>query len=263
MPAFTLPPGYSFEAPTDRQSILIGGYGLYGGADISDHYDAEGAHWVFCYASKEGDTPKFRFRAFRRRQGEASYTEQPLSTVTNGRGNADVQWHDGVAHYAAWNDKAFELGVVPGFAPFPSVPSLDARLTVVEQAAFGSDPRVTELLARVAQLEAQAGDGWQLLPAPVIAPEWEGRSLSGGVWVDVPAVFGVPARPKYLIRLVAQAPLPNVRARVGTEQAPFFVTVNTQAPGLQFHMQGWAPGPQCYVSSVNGTPTVWLQILGM
>lgn len=262
---FTLPPGYSLEPPpevAEVQGVTVEGEKLYGGADISDPYDAEASHWVFCDAYKEGDSPPFRFRAFRRRASETAYVEMPLPNVTTGRGNADIQWIDGRAHYNAWEGNAFFPAPVPGFAPFVSIPDLEARLNVVELAAIGADPRVTELLLRVQQLEVRAAGGFTLAPAPYTSPAWEGRTLSGGVLVDIPATFGVPVAPAYLIRFVAQSPAANVRVRAGSELAPFFLTVNTQVPNLQVHTQGWAPGPQLYVSAVGGTPQVWLQVLG-
>ena len=259
---FTLPPGYSLTPPTEVQGVTVDGEKLYGGADISDHYDAEAAHWVFCDANKDGDTPPFKFRAFWRPAGGTVYTERPLPNVTTGRGNADIQWIDGCAHYTAWEGNSFFPAPVPGFAPFPAIPDLDARLNVVELAAIGADPRVTELLLRVKALEARGAGSFTLAPAPITSAAWEGRPLSGGVLVDLPATFGVPIAPAYLIRFVAQAPAANVRVRAGTEAAPFFLTVNTQEAGVQIHAQGWAPGPQLYISAVNGSPTVWLQILG-
>jgi hypothetical protein len=131
----------------------------------------------------------------------------------------------------------------------------------------GNDPRVDALVSQLGALgqqiaHLQAGGGIVLLPAPVTTPAWEGRKVEGGVLVDVPSTFGVPSAAAYLIRFVAQSSAPNVRVRAGTEQAPYFVTVNTQAPGLQMHCQGWTPGPDVYVSSVNGVAQVWLQVLG-
>lgn len=105
--------------------------------------------------------------------------------------------------------------------------------------------------------------GIVLFGAPVAHAAWDGRQLSGGETVDIPAVFGVPTASAYLIRFVAQATAADVRVRAGTVAAPYFVTLNTQVAGVQVHTQGWAPGPQIYVSTVNGLATVWLQIVGM
>lgn len=139
-----------------------------------------------------------------------------------------------------------------------------------------SDPRVDALISQlgalgqqVAQIEtalgnsAASGTGLTLFSAPRTAAAWEGRQLSGGESVDIPAVFGVPPASAYLIRFVAQAAKADIRVRAGSEAAPYFVTVNTQAPGLQVHTQGWVPGPTCYVSTVNGVASVWLQLLGI
>lgn len=109
-----------------------------------------------------------------------------------------------------------------------------------------------------------SGGGVTLFDAPRTAPLWEGRQLAANVgeWVDIPAVFGVPAADSYLLRFVALAAAADVRVRAGTEKAPFFLTVNTQIPNIQVHTQGWAPGPQCWVSTAQGAAQVWLQVIG-
>lgn len=112
--------------------------------------------------------------------------------------------------------------------------------------------------------EPWGAGGITLFPAPVTSPTWEARTLSGGVLVDIPAVFGVPSASAYLVRFVASASAPNVRVRAGaSEQAPAFLTVNTQAAGVQVHTQGWTPGPQAWISTANGAALIWLQIVGM
>jgi hypothetical protein len=108
----------------------------------------------------------------------------------------------------------------------------------------------------------EAGAGLTLFPAPRTSPAWEGRQLNGGMSVDIPAVFGVPSATAYLIRFVAQASKADVRVRAGTESAPAFLTMNCVLANIQFHTQGWTPGPVCYVSVVNGPALVWLQICG-
>jgi hypothetical protein len=109
-----------------------------------------------------------------------------------------------------------------------------------------------------------AGNGGIVLfSTPLISPAWEQRTLAGGLWVDIAATFGAPPASAYLVRFVASAAVANVRVRAGTEQAPFFLTLNTQIPGLEMHTQGWIPGPRAFVSVVNGPAQVWLQVLGM
>lgn len=104
--------------------------------------------------------------------------------------------------------------------------------------------------------------GLTLLASPATSPAWEGRTLNGGVWVDIPTIFHVPSSSAYLLRFVAQADTPNVRVRAGLENAPAFLTVNTQVANVQIHTQGWGPGPLCFISTVNGEARVWLQVLG-
>lgn len=133
MPKFRLPKGYSFDPPAvlDAQAqILIDRQKLYGGADISDAWDAAGAHWTFCNATFE---TLFRFRAFEKKRGETVYTERPLLDSVDGRGNADVQWFDGMAHYSCWQGQQFYQNIVPGFVAFPSIPSLAARIAQLEE----------------------------------------------------------------------------------------------------------------------------------
>lgn len=130
MTKFKLPKGYSFDPPADHPSVLIGGQKLYGGADISDAYDAAGTHWTWCLAT--GPDGLFRYRAFWQKQGETLWSEQKLPDSVDGRGNADVQWWDGKAHYSAWMGAQFYQNTVPNFQPFPSIPSLDKRIAALE-----------------------------------------------------------------------------------------------------------------------------------
>lgn len=104
-----------------------------------------------------------------------------------------------------------------------------------------------------------------LFPTPYTIAAWEGRQLASGAAesVNVPAVFGAPSAVTYLIRFVAVATLANVRVRAGTPAWPFYLTLNTQLPNMEVHIQGWTPGPSIHVSTVNGPAKCWLQILGM
>lgn len=130
------------------------------------------------------------------------------------------------------------------------------------------------LEARIAALEARPigvgpllSGGMQLLLAPRTSPAWENRTLTGGIEVDVPAVFGVPSASAYRIRFVALAAKADIRIRAGTRAAPYFVTMNTQVPNLQDHTTGDTPGPLVWVSVVDSAGTaatarVHLQICG-
>jgi hypothetical protein len=107
--------------------------------------------------------------------------------------------------------------------------------------------------------------GIVLLTAPRTSPAWEGRMLTGGELVDVPATFGVPVASAYLIRFVASAPRADVRVRAGTRDAPFFVTLNTKIANIQEHTTGWVPGASVWVSVVDSsgratTGQVWFQV---
>jgi len=124
-------------------------------------------------------------------------------------------------------------------------------------------PNVDEPWSGTSTPPAPAGSGGVvLLPSVATNAAWEGHVLTAGVLVDIPSVFGVPSASAYLVRFVAVAPAANVRARAGTQATPFFLTCNTQAPGVEMHEQGWIPGPQAWISPAQGTPTTWLQVIG-
>ncbi len=79
----------------------------------------------------------------------------------------------------------------------------------------------------------------------------------------MPATFHAPPARVYVIRFVMVADAPNIRARAGTDRAPFILTCNSKAAGVEEMAQGVAPGPSCYVSTAQGAATVWLQIVGI
>jgi len=106
------------------------------------------------------------------------------------------------------------------------------------------------------------GGGVNLLPAVATAPAWEAHSLTTGILVDIPSVFNVPRASAYLVRFTVNAPVANVRGRAGTEAVPYFFTVNSRPDGSDEMQQGWVPGPSCYISPAQGTPTVWFQVVG-
>jgi hypothetical protein len=109
---------------------------------------------------------------------------------------------------------------------------------------------------------ASGAGGVTLYDAPISCAAWDGRDLSGGALVDIPAEFGVESAPCYLVRFCGQATYPNVKIRAGSELAPHFLTLTTQAPGIRKDTQGWIPGPIAYISTVDGQAKVWLQIIG-
>jgi hypothetical protein len=142
-----------------------------------------------------------------------------------------------------------QTGFVGGF--WPPVPNVDEPWTGGGEPGEPGPPG-----------PAGAG-GITLLPSVVTSPSWEGRTLQGGVMVDIPATFGVPSAAAYLVRFVASASAANVRVRAGRdENNPYFLTLNTAVAGVQQHAQGWTPGPSCYVSTVNGAALVWFQVCG-
>jgi len=164
---FKLPRGYSSTPPEAEASILVDNYGLYGGADISDHYDAARNHFVLCCATGPG-VPSFRLRGFWRQAGRVKYEEcelaiEPAGMIITGRGNSDIQWIDGTLHFAGWRDKEFFLGTIPSFVPFPSIPSLADRIATLEVllAQAGLPSRSTVIAAPDDPL--WSGDGIRLM----------------------------------------------------------------------------------------------------
>lgn len=127
MPTFKLPRGYSFTDPA-QQTATVPDKG-YGGADISQAFDAAGVHYVACNAWGPGD-PSFRWRAFKR--VGARYVEVPLPFLATGRGEQGVQPYDGKDWAIAWTNETFQFDVIPGFASFPSIPSLEQRIAELE-----------------------------------------------------------------------------------------------------------------------------------
>jgi hypothetical protein len=104
--------------------------------------------------------------------------------------------------------------------------------------------------------------GITLFDAPYVSSEWSGRALAGGQLVDIPATFGVPSAPAYLVRLSGLASAPGVIVRAGTERAPYFVTLVTQVANIRVDTNGWIPGPVALISTVGGSAQTWLQIVG-
>mgnify|MGYP001565495767 CR=1 FL=1 len=153
MPTFKLPRGYSLTDPELRAVDTVPDKG-YGGADISQEFDATGVHYVACNAWGPGDPP-FRWRAFRR-QG-ARYVEVPLPFVATGRGEQSVQFYDGKDWGIAWTNETFQFDVIPGFVPFPSIPALEQRIKALES-------RVATLDARMAAMGQPASDNTLILP---------------------------------------------------------------------------------------------------
>lgn len=155
MPTFKLPRGYSFDSPASVQSIGVPDRG-YGGADISQAFDATGVHYVACNAWGPGE-PSFRWRAFKR--VGAKYVEVALPFLATGRGEQDVQWYDGKSWAIAWTGDQFDFNVIPSFVPFPSIPSLDARIAALEAESVAAlREYVAGLEARLAALASHTGD---------------------------------------------------------------------------------------------------------
>jgi len=105
---------------------------------------------------------------------------------------------------------------------------------------------------------------YHLLDAPAMSPQWNQRLIPAetGVLVDIPTTFNIASKTSYIVRVAAVADKADVRLRCGSQTFPFTLTLNTQVARVQVHAQGFIPGPQVYVSAVNGPVQAWLQIMG-
>jgi hypothetical protein len=102
--------------------------------------------------------------------------------------------------------------------------------------------------------------GVALFPAPYVSAAWSGRQMSGGTVIDIPTTFGCPCARAYLVGLSGLATTAGVIVRAGSEIAPYFLTLVTQAPNVRMDCQGWIPGPVALVSVVGSAQT-WLQVI--
>lgn len=108
------------------------------------------------------------------------------------------------------------------------------------------------------------------IPAPHLlqSEAVNGQIVSGGRWLDMAALFGVPSACRaYAVRLAAESASPNVRARLGTEQVPYALTVNTQAANLEVHGFGIVTADadgRVYLSvaPIGAGAQVWVQLAG-
>jgi hypothetical protein len=157
-----------------------------------------------------------------------------------------------------------EANITP--APVGGRPSLECiphvGLWMVGNKETGSTkPPPRYRITQYVPVPAVAG-GITLFDAPYVSSEWSGRALAGGALVDIPATFGVPSAPAYLVRLSGLASAAGVIVRAGTERAPYFVTLVTQVANIRVDTNGWIPGPMALISTVGGSAACWLQIVG-
>lgn len=113
------------------------------------------------------------------------------------------------------------------------------------------------------QGEPGAG-GVVLYDAPRMSDSWKGRAMARdeGLLVNIPALFNVAPAPAYLVRLAGTSGAGNVRIRMGTQAAPYFLTCCTQVAGIEVQTQGWVPGVGSWASTKDGAAAVWLQVIG-
>jgi hypothetical protein len=194
-----LPAGYSLDTPSVNPSVSTGA-DLYGGATMNWCQDGRGVWYLGCNADYNGSD--FKFRIFWLGAGGVLTELQGLDTG-DGRGWLDVSNYDGRMYYSSWKGENCRPpngpGLVPGAVPVSSggyVPCVPMR----------------------------------------VASAVDGQLVSGGRWLDMAALFGVPPGCRaYDVRFVVQAPSPDVRGRLGTETIPGEYTVNTQVGGLAIH----------------------------
>jgi hypothetical protein len=213
--------------------VTTGGFGsAVTGADISAQVDGSGAiFWTCQVGIKDQPSQQTVFRI----DPETGIQERvPMPIVLTGRGQLTII--NGQLVLCAWNEKEGKVGY---FVPVPK--------WVPTPAATPSPPGV---------------GGVALFPAPIAPAQWDKRTVTGGVLVDIPATFGVAAEAVYLIRLSGLASAAGVIIRAGTESAPYFVTLVTQVAGVRVDTQGWVPGPTMLISVMGGSAQVWLQLIG-
>lgn len=118
MTAFKLPEGYTFEtAAAEGPAILsdIPQMQEYGGATITEKWDAQGVHFVaLCCKNPAG---LFRFRIFREDAPEA-WREVPLPHDCDGRGSITKNDYDGTLRWRAWKGNQFFGDIVPEAVAF-------------------------------------------------------------------------------------------------------------------------------------------------
>lgn len=228
-----------------------------------NHIPVAGAVWfhpkngnAYCCACEKDPSRRQDLSVYRMRKGAASW--QLVKRYEGGQASEQQVTMGGAAIDQDGSLLVVTSLIIPG-APYITTEKF--------QGSWIREPNIDEPWSGSGSGEpgppgpAGAG-GVVLFPAVVTNAAWEAHALAGGVLVDIPAVFGVPSASSYLVRFTVNAPLANVRGRAGTIACPYFFTVNSQVAGVDEMQQGWVPGPECYISPAQGTPKVWMQLVG-
>lgn len=214
------------------------GFSLYGGATITQVWDAANTRYTVCDARDPSGW--FGLHCFGDK-GSGNYNI-PLQHKVTGRGSANGNAYTRGANWVGWEGSSFFGDVIPGFIAFPPT------------TAGGGSP-------------VPGGAAYTKCTPIRKNPGYDGVAVPDGV-LDMHALFGVPNIPisHYYIRLAAVDPSANVRARLGEDAANAFGhTVNTPAPNIEVHATAPVnadPNGNIYYSAVNGRPIVWIYLLG-
>lgn len=134
---FTLPDGYTVAGAAPDSALLgdVPGYAEYGGATVTQLWDANGAHYIGICAKDSAGT--FLFRVFKEIAPE-QWSEIALPDKCDGRGSIAVHRYSGECRYIAWRSAQFFQGLIPGAAHFvPGEGGLDIQDV---KGALWSDP---------------------------------------------------------------------------------------------------------------------------
>lgn len=114
---FTLPEGYTLADIAPDAAVLgdVPGFLEYGGATVTQLWDAAGAHYIGICAKDAAGI--FLFRVFREVAPE-QWSEIVLPDKCDGRGSIAVHRHSGECRYIAWKGAQFFQGLIPGAAHF-------------------------------------------------------------------------------------------------------------------------------------------------
>lgn len=114
---FTLPEGYTLADIAPDAAVLgdVPGFLEYGGATVTQLWDASGAHYIGICAKDAAGI--FLFRVFKEVAPE-QWSEIVLPDKCDGRGSIAVHRYTGECRYIAWRGAQFFQGLIPGAAHF-------------------------------------------------------------------------------------------------------------------------------------------------
>jgi hypothetical protein len=151
--------------PIHALSAVVPSFTYYGGATVTRAHDANGALWTVCCA-KDNASGAFGLYVL---NGAIPILIRPVS----GRGSVWISLFNGHAYWVGFDGNQAPLGdLIPGFAPFPSLPSLKAEIAALAEVIAKLPPTTTGATVRVPaqggleggeiQLDDGAGGVWAI-----------------------------------------------------------------------------------------------------